>query len=82
MDKYICESIRLCRYLYSLGFDKESIEKDGNEIWQFEKSDDLQKSLDFYFYMRKILKEKRLNNKGVNENAVRKKNILLDTRRR
>ena len=24
MKKYKCESVRLCRYLYSLGFDKES----------------------------------------------------------
>lgn len=50
---YICGSIRLCRYLYSLGFDKKSINVKGKEIWQFEKSDELQKALDFYFYMRK-----------------------------
>lgn len=38
---YICGSIRLCRYLYSLGFDKKSINVKGKEIWQFEKSDEL-----------------------------------------
>ena len=67
MEKYQCESIRLCRFLYGLGFDKESKVFNKKEIWLFEKSDELQKSLDFYFLMRKILKEKRI--KGANENV-------------
>ena len=47
-------SVRLMRFLYSLGFDKESyINSNGKENWIFEKSNDLQESLDFYFYMRK-----------------------------
>ncbi len=58
MNKYKCESVRLCRYLYGLGFNKESKYENGNEYWLFEKSDDLQKSLDFFFYMRKKLKQK------------------------
>jgi len=42
------------RFLYSLGFNKESyINSKGKENWRFEKSERLQKSLDFYFYMRK-----------------------------
>lgn len=46
-------SVRLCRFLYSLGFNKTSVfNKNNNENWLFEKSDDLQESLDFYFYMR------------------------------
>lgn len=54
MEKYfICESIRMCRYLYSLGFDKKSVHINGKENWQFMKSNELQKALDFYFYMRK-----------------------------
>lgn len=53
MEKFKCESIRLCRYLYSLGFDKTSIIQNGNEYWLFDKSDNLQESLDFYFKMRK-----------------------------
>jgi hypothetical protein len=41
------------RFLYSLGFDKESYyTKNKIENWLFEKSDDLKESLDFYFYMR------------------------------
>lgn len=60
MEKYRCESVRLCRFLYSLGFDKESVKINNKEIWLFEKSDDLQKSLDFFFFMRKTLKNKRL----------------------
>lgn len=51
---YKCESIRLCRFLYSLGFDKKSMfDKNGNEYWIFEESDDLKKSLGFFFSMRK-----------------------------
>lgn len=61
-NKFICESIRLCRYLYGLGFDKKSVEYKGKEAWLFEKSDDLQESLSFFFYMRKKLKDKRINN--------------------
>lgn len=60
MKKYKCESIRLCRYLYGLGFDKESIfDENKKEYWLFEKSEDLQESLDFFFYMRKKLKIKK-----------------------
>lgn len=51
---YNVSSIRLMRFLYALGFDKESyFNKQNKENWRFEKSDDLQESLDFYFYMRK-----------------------------
>ena len=58
-NKYKCEYVRLCRFLYSLGFDKESkFDKNGKEYWLFERSQDLQKSLDFFFIMRKIQKEK------------------------
>lgn len=65
MKKYRCESVRLCRFLYSLGFDKESIEYNGREAWLFERSDELQESLDFFFFMRKKLKDQRI--KGVDE---------------
>lgn len=58
-NKYKCESVRLCRFLYSLGFDKESkFDENGKEYWIFERSQDLQKSLDFFFVMRKKQKEK------------------------
>ena len=54
MKKYKCESVRLCRYLYGLGFDKESaFDKDNKEYWLFDKTSNLQESLDFFFYMRK-----------------------------
>lgn len=57
MKKYYrCESVRLCRFLYGLGFDKESIQYNGQEAWLFEKSQELQESLDFFFYMRKKIK--------------------------
>lgn len=47
-------SVRLMRFLYSLGFDKESYYTTENkENWRFEKSFELQEALDFYFYMRK-----------------------------
>lgn len=59
-NKYRCESVRLCRFLYGLGFDKESIQYNGKEAWLFEKSDELQESLDFFFNMRKKLKKNRI----------------------
>ena len=49
---FICQSIRMSRYLYSLGFNKMSIIINGKENWKFEKSDALQEALDFYYYMR------------------------------
>lgn len=53
-----CESVRLCRFLYSLGFEKESkFDEKNNEYWMFKRSQDLQESLDFFFYMRR--KKKR-----------------------
>ncbi len=55
---YRCESVRLCRFLYSLGFDKTSIQHNGQEAWLFERSSELQESLDFFFYMRKQNKNK------------------------
>ena len=51
-------SIRMMRFLYSLGFDKESyVNTKGKENWRFEHTSDLQESLDFYFYMRKKTKD-------------------------
>ena len=51
---YNVSSVRLMRYLYALGFEKESyINNKGKENWRFKKSDDLTKSLDFYYFMRK-----------------------------
>ena len=50
---YNVSSARLMRFLYSLGFDKESYINDKNkENWRFIKTNDLQEALDFYFYMR------------------------------
>lgn len=68
MEKFKCKSVRLCRYLYSLGFDKESkYDKNENEYWLFEKSNELQKSLDFFFVMRKEIMNKKT---GANENEI------------
>lgn len=59
MKKYYkCESIRMCRFLYSLGFDKKScVDKNGNEYWLFERNKLLQEALDFFFIMRKKQKQ-------------------------
>ena len=55
---YKCESIRLCRYLYSLGFEKESkIDMNKREYWLFKRSDELQNALSFFFSMRKKMKK-------------------------
>ena len=79
-EKYRCESVRLCRYLYSLGFDKESIWINGKENWLFDRSQELQECLDFFFSLRRKLKIKRI--KGVNENANISKNETMDEHRR
>ena len=51
-NKYKVKNKRLSKYLYSLGFNREYIVENSNEYWLFTKSDELQESLDFYFYMR------------------------------
>ena len=56
--KFKCDSVRLCRYLYGLGFDKESIYVDGKESWLFLKSDNLQECLDFFFIIRNKIRNK------------------------
>lgn len=57
MDEYFrCDSVRLCRFLYSLGFDKITKTENNTEYWLFKKSQELQHSLDFFFSMRKKLK--------------------------
>lgn len=61
-NKFISKGIRLTRYLYSLGFEKESRTIDNKEFWVFDYDETLQKALDFYFFMRKIIK-----NKGVKD---------------
>ena len=59
MNKFKCESIRLCRFLYSLGFEKESrFDENKKEYWLFERSKKIKKSLDFFFCMRRKQKEK------------------------
>ena len=50
---YNVSSVRLMRYLYSLGFNKESYINDKNkENWRFFKSDNLDEEIEFYHYMR------------------------------
>ena len=45
-NTYKCESVRLCRFLYSLGFDKDSeFDENNNEYWLFERSQDLQNDI-------------------------------------
>lgn len=59
-NKFKCESVRLCRFLYSLGFNKETKTNEfGIEYWLFERSPELQKSLDFFFSMRKKIEIKK-----------------------
>lgn len=56
-QKFKCKSIRLCRYLYSLGFDKESkFDQNNCEYWIFDQTELLQKALNFYFNTRNKLK--------------------------
>lgn len=52
METIKIKNKRLSKYLYSLGFARESFYFREKEYWLFEKSDALKESLDFYFYMR------------------------------
>lgn len=46
-------SVRLMRFLYALGFEKESyLTKQGKENWRFKWSEDLEEALSFYRLMR------------------------------
>ena len=50
---YNVSSVRLMRFLYALGFNKESyINSKGKENWRYEKNNNLEESLNFYYYMR------------------------------
>ena len=50
---YNVSSVRLMRFLYALGFNKESyIDKNGKENWRFIINDNLVESLNFYHNMR------------------------------
>ena len=52
-DFFNVSSVRMMRFLYSLGFDKESYTNTkGKENWRFYKTKNLMEALDFYFYMR------------------------------
>lgn len=55
LDKYYnVSSIRMMRFLYALGFAKESyFDKNGKEKWRFLKTDDLLRSVEFYKEIRK-----------------------------
>lgn len=60
-EYFKCESIRMCRYLYSLGFNKHSyFDKNGNEYWIFERSQLLQAALEFFFITRKRIKKENI----------------------
>lgn len=52
-EYYNVSSVRMARFLYCLGFDKESyIDKNGKERWRFEKTDLLMEAVVFYKQMR------------------------------
>ena len=51
-NKYKVKNKRLSKYLYSLGFNRESYFDNGIEYWLFDKSNTFQEALDFYLYMR------------------------------
>ena len=51
---YNVSSVRLMRFLYALGFQKESyLNNNGKENWRFIYDDNLSEALDFYHRMRK-----------------------------
>ena len=59
------KSKRLSKYLYSLGFDKQSKYENNNELWLYKKSKELDEALDFYFAFRN--KMSKLQENKINE---------------
>ena len=59
------KSKRLSKYLYSLGFDKQSKYENNNEVWLYKKSKELDEALDFYFAFRN--KMSKLQENKINE---------------
>ena len=59
------KSKRLSKYLYSLGFDKQSKYENNNEIWLYKKYKELDEALDFYFAFRN--KMSKLQENKINE---------------
>ena len=59
------KSKRLSKYLYSLGFDKQSKYENNNEIWLYKKSKELDEALAFYFAFRN--KMSKLQENKINE---------------
>ena len=52
-EYYNVSSMRMMRFLYLLGFDKESwFDKNNKERWRFEKTDSLLEAVSFYKKMR------------------------------
>ena len=76
MEKFKTKTRRLAMYLYTLGFDKTSTYENGIEIWWFDNSEELKKSLDFYFTMRKITGD----TDGKKEQSVNKGRMQKDCR--
>lgn len=71
INKYFkTKSKRISKFLYSLGFDKISKYDNGIEFWLYQKSDALEKALDFYFSFRKE------NYKKAGDNVYEKKDIF------
>ncbi len=53
IEYYNVSSVRLMRFLYALGFEKESyINSKGKENWRFIKSPKLMRCIDFYHNIR------------------------------
>lgn len=52
-NTFCTSNIRTMRFLYNLGFDKQSVINNGIEQWIFQRTPELNESLDFFFYMRK-----------------------------
>lgn len=58
---FYVNSLRLARFLYSLGFNKASAyDENGMEYWQFENTQEIQEAYEFFKYMRKKIRNNTL----------------------
>ena len=56
-NTFCTSNIRTMRFLYNLGFDKQSVINNGIEQWIFQRTPELNESLDFFLNMQEMNRE-------------------------
>lgn len=68
---YNVSSARVARYLYALGFDKESyVAPSGKENWRFQKSQELEEAMSFFYRIRDANRRRLYAEGNINTECV------------